>query len=152
MRLSKNFTLAELTKTSVRTDNMPDAGALDALFALCKEVLQPLRDALGKPIYVSSGYRSPKVNAVIGGSSNSQHCKGQAADFECFGMSNYELAKAVISNKIPFDQLILEFYTPGIPNSGWVHVSYRADGKNRFQVLSAVRENGRTVYKTGLVQ
>jgi len=151
MQLTKNFSLAEMTKTSVRTDNHPDAGSLDALFALCKEVMQPLRDALGKPLYVSSGYRSPKVNAVIGGSSSSQHCKGEACDFECFGMSNYDLAKAVIDNKLPFDQLILEFYTPGIPNSGWVHVSYKARGENRFQILTAARERGKTIYKPGLV-
>jgi hypothetical protein len=151
MKLSKNFSLAEMTKTSVRTDNYPDAGALDALFALCKEVMQPLRDALGKPLYVSSGYRSPKVNAVIGGSSRSQHCKGEACDFECPGISNYDLAKAIIDNKIPFDQLILEFYKPGVPDSGWVHVSYKANGSNRYEILTAARENGKTVYKKGLV-
>jgi hypothetical protein len=67
-------------------------------------------------------------------------------------MSNYDLARAVIDNKIPFDQLILEFYTPGIPNSGWVHISYRMDGSNRFDVMTAARENGRTVYKKGLVK
>lgn len=151
MQLTKDFSLAEAIKTNVRTDNSPDAGALDALFALFKNVMQPLRDAIGKPIHVNSAYRSPKVNAVVGGSASSQHCKGQACDFECPGMSNYDLAMAVINNKIEFDQLILEFYTPGIPDSGWVHVSYRADGKNRFQILTAVRENGKTVYKQGLV-
>ena len=151
MQLTKNFSLVEMTKTLVRTENHPDAGSLDALFALCKEVLQPLRDSLETPIHVLSAYRSPKVNAVIGGKNGSSHCKGEACDFECPGISNYELAKAVIANKLPFDQLILEFYTPGIPQSGWVHVSYKARGENRFQILTAVREHGRTTCRPGLV-
>ena len=86
----------------------------------------------------------------MGGSSKSQHCKGQAVDIEVPVTSNYEVAKWIEEN-LEFDQLILEFYTPGIPDSGWVHVSYRPDA-NRASVLTAMKENGKTVYKPGLIQ
>lgn len=84
-----------------------------------------MRDHFAKPVTVSSGYRSPKVNAKAGGASTSQHVRGQAADMEIPGVSNYEVA-LWISKNLDFDQLILEFYTPGEPNSGWVHVSYNS--------------------------
>ena len=90
-----------------------------------------------------------RLEGRIGGSSSSQHCKGQAVDIEAPGRSNLGIAKWVEDN-LEFDQLILEFYTPGIPNSGWVHVSYNTDG-NRKSVLTAIKENGKTVYKPGLV-
>jgi hypothetical protein len=86
----------------------------------------------------------------VGGSSNSQHCKGEAVDIECPGTGNYDVAKW-IEETLEFDQLILEFYTPGIPDSGWVHVSYKSEG-NRKQSLTAMKENGKTVYKPGLIQ
>lgn len=151
MKLTKDFSLAQATKTCVRTENFPNAGALDALFLLFNNVLQPLQDALGKPLHIISAYRSPKVNAVIGSGAASLHCKGQACDFECAGTSNYDLAKAVIDNRIEFDQLILEEYTPGMPHSGWVHVSYRGDGKNRFEVLTTTRQNGKLIQRPGLI-
>ena len=87
---------------------------------------------------------------AVGGSSKSQHCKGEAVDIECPGTSNYQVAKW-IEDTLDFDQLILEFYTPGIPDSGWVHVSYKSEG-NRKSVLTAMKENGKTVYKPGLIE
>jgi hypothetical protein len=87
---------------------------------------------------------------AVGGSSNSQHCKGEAVDIECPGVANYDVAKWIQDNA-DFDQLILEFYTPGIPDSGWVHVSY-VGANNRANVLTAMKENGKTVYKPGLIQ
>jgi len=112
-------------------------------------VLQPLRDAYGVGIKVNSGYRSPDVNAAVGGSRTSDHCKGQAADIEIPGVANAELAQYIADN-FEFTQLILEFYTQGIPDSGWVHVSYDSNNLKR-QVMTAVRQNGRTVYLQGLV-
>ena len=96
------------------------------------------------------GYRGPDLNYAIGGSNRSQHCKGQAVDIECPGTPNYDVAKWIEEN-CEFDQLILEFYKPGIPDSGWVHVSYNAE-ENRRSVLTALKENGKTVYKPGLLQ
>jgi hypothetical protein len=151
MKLTKDFSLAQATKTCVRTDNFPTAGALDALFVLFTSVIQPLQDAVKTPLHILSAYRSPKVNAVLGASATSSHCRGQACDLVCPGMTNPELAMAVIQAKLDFDQLILEEYTPGIPDSGWVHVSYRGDGKNRFEILTSVREGPRLTLKKGLV-
>jgi len=119
------------------------------LTTLCEQVLQPLRDAYGVGIKVNSGYRSPDVNAAVGGSRTSDHCKGQAADIEIPGVANADLAQYIADN-FEFTQLILEFYTQGIPDSGWVHVSYDSNNLKR-QVMTAVRQNGRTVYLQGLV-
>jgi zinc D-Ala-D-Ala carboxypeptidase len=153
MQLTENFSLAEMIKseTALRhgLDNTPPAEVIDNLRTLCEQVLQPLRTAYGRGIKVNSGYRSPDVNAAVGGSRTSDHCRGQAADIEIPGIPNYDLAK-YIEQYFNFTQLILEFYTPGIPDSGWVHVSYNpADLKK--QSLTAMRENGKIVYKPGLI-
>ena len=103
-------------------------------------MLQPVRDHFGKPVTVNSGYRCPKLNKAIGSSSKSQHTKGLAADIEIPGVSNKHLAE-YIESKLPFDQLILEFYNGVDPNSGWVHVSYVDDDKNRKQTLT-INANG----------
>jgi hypothetical protein len=122
---------------------------IDNLQALVDNVLQPLRDALGKPINISSGYRSPDVNKAIGGSATSDHTRGQAADIEVAGMSNKDLAEHIRDN-LKFTQLILEFPSRNDPSAGWVHVAY--DPKDlKCQVLTATRVNGRTVYTAGLV-
>lgn len=153
MRLSKNFTLSEFTKsqTALRQgiDNTPEGEHLDAAKELFENVVQPVRDNFGVTV-INSGYRGPKLNEAVGGSSRSQHCKGQAVDIECPGTSNYEVAKWIEDN-LDFDQLILEFYTPGIPDSGWVHVSYKTED-NRKSILTAMKEEGKTVYKTGLIE
>lgn len=153
MRLSKNFTLSEFTKsqTALRQgiDNTPEGEHLEAAKELFANVVQPVRDNFGVTV-INSGYRGPKLNEAVGGSSRSQHCKGEAVDIECPGTSNYEVAKWIEDN-LDFDQLILEFYTPGIPDSGWVHVSYKTED-NRKSILTAMKEEGKTVYKTGLIE
>ena len=153
MKLSNNFSLQEMTKsqTALRKgiDNTPTEEHTANLQALCQNVLQPVREYYARPVTVNSGYRGPALNEAIGGASSSQHCRGQAADIEIPGISNYELANH-ISQNLDYDQLILEFYTPGDPNSGWVHVSYNPEG-NRKQDLTAMKENGKTVYKSGLI-
>jgi hypothetical protein len=152
MNLTKNFTLSEMTKseTALRhdMDNTPDQTAISNLQALAVHVLQPVRDHYGKGVKVNSGFRHPDVNAKVGGSKTSDHCKGMAADIEIPGVSNHELAEWVKAN-LPYTQLILEFYTRGVPDSGWVHVSY--DPANlKKQDLTAVKEGGKTVYLPGL--
>jgi zinc D-Ala-D-Ala carboxypeptidase len=152
--LTNNFSLHEMIKSETASrrdmDNYPHSDEIIAnLTVLCEQVLQPLRDAYGVGIKVNSGYRSPDVNAAVGGSRTSDHCKGQAADIEIAGVPNAELAQYIADN-FEFTQLILEFYTQGIPDSGWVHVSYDSNNLKR-QVMTAVRQNGRTVYLQGLV-
>jgi zinc D-Ala-D-Ala carboxypeptidase len=153
MNLSKNFTLAEMTKseTALRLgmDNTPGEQEISALKLLAERVLQPVRDHFGKGVKVNSGFRHPEVNAKVGGSKTSDHCRGQAADIEIPGVPNAELAEWIKDN-LEFRQLILEFYTPGIPDSGWVHVSYVPED-NKKQVLTATKKDGKTVYLPGLV-
>lgn len=151
-QLSKNFSLAEMTHSNTAIskglDNTPSAEIIANLQILIDNVLQPIRDKLGKSIKINSGYRSPAVNASVGGSITSDHCKGQAADIEVAGMANGDLAKWIVEN-FKFTQIILEFYTQGIPDSGWVHVSY--DPNNlKCQVLTAVKQNAKTVYLNGI--
>lgn len=153
MNLTKNFTLAEMTKSEIALrhdmDNTPGEQEIAALKALAENVLQPVRDHFGKGVKVNSGFRHPEVNAKVGGSKTSDHCRGQAADIEIPGIPNAELA-AWIRDNLEFRQLILEFYTPGIPDSGWVHVSFVPED-NKKQVLTATKQNGKTVYLSGLV-
>ncbi len=153
MKLTENFSLAEMIKseTALRydMDNTPGEQEIAALKLLAEKVLQPVRNHFGKGVKVNSGFRHPEVNAKVGGSKTSDHCRGQAADIEIPGVANAELAQWIADN-LEFRQLILEFYTPGIPDSGWVHVSYVA-GDNKKQIMTAMKENGKTVYKPGLI-
>ena len=149
-QLSKNFSLAELTKTSVKADNTPNAEQIENMRALCEKILQPLRDHMGKPMRINSCFRSNAVNKAVGGSTTSQHSQGEAADIEFDGFDNLALAKKIIELKLPFDQLIAEFLVPGDPNGGWIHVSHKRSGKQRGQVLTASRAGGKTVYTPGL--
>jgi zinc D-Ala-D-Ala carboxypeptidase len=152
MKLSKNFSLAEFEKSQTATrrglDNSMPKEHLDNATALCENVLQKVRDHFG-PVNINSGYRGDELNKAVGGSSRSQHCKGQAADIEVAGVPNYHLAKWIEENT-DFDQVILEFYTSGIPDSGWVHVSYNTE-ENRGKSLTASRVDGKTQYSLGLI-
>ena len=152
-QLTRNFSLHELTKseTAMRHDmeNNPGPSETANLTELAGKVLQPIRDHYQKGVKVNSGFRHPDVNAKVGGSRTSDHCKGMAADIEIPGVPNAELAEWIKGN-LEFTQLILEFYTPGIPDSGWVHVSY--DPANlKKQVMTATKQGGKTVYLPGLV-
>lgn len=139
MKLSPHFTLREMTKSSTAMrrgiDNSPTEEHVQNLQELCSNILEPVREAFGRSFSPSSGYRSEELCEAIGSSKNSQHAKGQAADFEIIGISNYDLA-CWIRDNLDFDQLILEFYDGIDPNSGWVHCSYRSDGQNRGQCLT----------------
>lgn len=152
MRLSENFTLREYTKSQTASrrgiDNTPNDKHLESARALFENVAQPIRDHFG-PTIITSGYRSPALNEAIGGSTTSQHSKGEAVDLEVPGVSTAEVAEWISQNLV-YDQLILEFYTPGDINSGWVHVSFKADGSNRRENLTATRGNNGVHYSYGL--
>jgi len=106
--------------------------------------LQPVRDHFGR-VKITSGFRSVELCMAIGSSANSQHAKAEAADFECVGVDNAELADWIKDN-LPYDQLIVEYYTPGEPNSGWIHCSYIPD-QPRASYLWAYKSEGKTKYK-----
>ena len=148
MNLSRNFTLQELIKsdTAVRKgiNNNPNAGQIEKLKDLCENILQPVRDHFGR-VKVTSGFRSEDLCLAIGSSRNSQHAKAEACDFECIGVDNAEVADWVKKN-LETDQLILEYYTPGEPNSGWIHASY-VPFNPRHQYMRAYREEKKTKYK-----
>ena len=149
MNLTKNFSLLELTKSQTAErkgiDNTPSTEHQENLKSLCTAILQPVRDHFGKVVTISSGYRSPELCTAIGSKITSQHAKGQAADFEIFGVSNKDLAD-YIDSELHYDQLILEYWKESDPNSGWVHCSY-TDDNNRKQYLRAYKEDGKTKYE-----
>ena len=149
MKLSNNFSLNELTKSQTAErkgiDNTPSAEHQENLRSLCTHVLQPIRDHFSRVVSVSSGYRSPELCTAIGSKITSQHAKGEAADFEIFGVSNKELAD-YINETLDYEQLILEYWKESDPNSGWVHCSY-SENNNRKQYLKAVKVDGRTKYE-----
>lgn len=131
MNLSPHFTLEEACKSQraerMGISNSPDADTLERMIAVAENILEPVRAHFGKPVIINSFYRSPEVNKAIGSKPGSQHVKGEAVDFEIPGIDNAAVARWVRDN-LTFDQCILEFYKPGIPDSGWVHVSYKAEG------------------------
>jgi len=147
MRLSRNFTLSEIVKSNTAKrlgiDNAPNQEHLNNMQILIRDLIQPMRDALG-PIRISSGYRSPSLNRAIGGSTKSQHCKGQALDLQFWKkgeMCNKEIYDWVIKEGIEFDQMINEF------DFAWIHISLK-EKNNRKQVLEAYKDNdGDTAYK-----
>lgn len=150
MKLTENLSLAEVTKsaTAIRKGitNTPSATHLIALKEVSKNIFQPCREHFGKPLAVTSGYRSEALNNVIGGSKTSQHSKGEALDLDADvfgGFSNAELFNYIKSH-LDFDQLIWEFGNNNNPD--WVHCSYKTRG-NRNEVLIAIKTNGKTTYR-----
>jgi hypothetical protein len=152
MQLSKYFTLAELTPSSTAKrlgiKNEPTPTHLECLKGLATNILDKVREHFGKPIWVSSGYRSKALNDVTPGSSaTSQHCSGEAADLDQDGRGTGVSNKMVfdyIKDHLTFDQLIYEYGTDANPD--WVHVSWESTGKQRKQVLRCTRVNGKPVY------
>ena len=153
MRISKNFTLKEFTKSSTADrlgidNSVQDQQTLVNLCALTHNVLQNVRDEHGR-VNCNSIFRCLDLNRAIKSSDNSQHVKGEAGDIECPSLDNFRLANWIATN-LDYDMVLLEFYTKGIPDSGWVHVSFKADGSNRKKQLTAVKKKGKTVYQEGL--
>ena len=153
MYLTRNFSYLEMIKSStaqrLNVSNEPTTEHVINLVNLCNHILQPVREEFG-PFRINSGYRSLALNAKVGGSKTSQHCNGEAADFESSRISNPKLA-AWIAKNLDFDQLILEFYDGKDPHSGWIHCSYKKDGSNRAKTLTALRVKGKTQYRNGFV-
>ena len=147
MKLSKNFSLDELTASNTaikkNIDNSASPVIVDALQELVTNVLQPVREKFG-PVTITSGYRCDELNRAIGGSTTSDHSYGRAADFEVKGVDNRVVAIWITEN-LPYKQLILEFYNDGETNSGWIHCSYDKDN-NKKQKLKALKDGKRTVY------
>lgn len=144
MNLSKHFTLEELTASDAATrrgiDNTPDEATVQNLVQLCNTILEPMRMRLGKPIFISSGYRSPEVNALIGGSRTSQHMKGQAADFHIDGMTPVQVVRWIVeSSRLPYDQVIEEF-------GRWVHISWAAHPRGEA-LVAFKNDEGETEYR-----
>lgn len=147
MRLSKNFVLSEITRSNTAKrlgiSNEPTKEHLENLQRIILNIIQPMRDSLG-PIRISSGYRSKELNRAIGGSSKSQHCKGEALDLQFWKdgqMCNKEVYDWVIDNAVEFDQMINEF------DFAWIHISLKKD-KNRKDVLEAYKDDdGDTKYR-----
>lgn len=146
MQLSEHFSLAELTVTKSKYLNIPNQQQLLALEALCNNVLEPIRRHYRLPVKVNSGFRSPEVNSAAGGSSKSQHLKGEAADIEVPTVDNVDVWNFIVST-LDFDQVIAEYLSKTDGSAGWIHVSYRADGKNRKDARSCI---GRANYPAGL--
>ena len=138
MKLSEHFSLEEMTKSQTGArkgiDNTPPPEVVENLKLLCENVLEKVRIHFGRPVIVNSGYRGPKLNKAIGGVKNSQHLTGQAADIEVPGVDNSVLFCWIRDNLV-FDQVILEFHKKGVPDSGWVHISWNTKG-NRKQAIT----------------
>lgn len=149
-KLTPHFTLNELIRSSraseLGIDNTPPEHVLSNLIHVCTHILEPVRTHFEHPVRVNSGYRCLALNSAINGSKTSQHMTGQAVDFEIDGLANYDLALWISTNLV-FDQLILENYVSGKPNSGWVHCSLKTD-QNRMQLLTI---NGRDKH-SGLIK
>ena len=146
MKLSKNFVLSEITHSNTAKrlgiSNEPTEEHMDKLKVLVRDLIQPIRDSIG-PIRISSGYRNPSLNRAIGGSSSSQHCKGEALDiqfWEMGQMNNKVIYDWILDSGIEFDQMIDEF------NYSWIHISLKEEG-NRRQVLEAYKKEGLTKYR-----
>lgn len=129
MKLTKNFTLTELTRTNTGLTNQPNNQEIKALTNLCIKVLQPARDMYGGIVRVNSGFRCFAVNRAVGGARNSRHMYGEAADITAFTKPNNKKLFELIRDNLSFDQLINE------RNYSWIHVSYKSDEKNRNQIL-----------------
>ena len=148
MNVSKNITLKEATRSNTAIkkgiDNTPNQIQLQAMKNVAEKVFQPVREHFGQPIRINSFFRSPELNKIIGGSTTSQHCKGEAMDLDALnGITNKQIFDFIREN-LEFDQLLWEYGDDENPD--WVHVSLCLFDENRKQVLRVVRENGKAKY------
>jgi D-alanyl-D-alanine dipeptidase len=151
MKLSKHLSLVEVTRSETAKrlgiNNEPTAEHLENFKLLAEKVFEPIREHFNVPIHISSGYRSKALNTAIKGSLSSQHCSGEAIDIDMDGSANGVTNTMVfdfIKDNLDFDQMIWEFGSSSKPD--WVHVSYKANGKQRKQILRAVKSAGKTSY------
>ena len=151
MKLSEHLDLSEVTRSESAKrkgiSNMPTEAHIANFKLLAENIFEPIRQHFRCPIIISSGYRSKELNAAIGGSLTSQHCQGEAIDIDMDGTAQGVTNKMVfdfIKGNLNFDQLIYEFGDANNPD--WVHVSYESTGKQRKQILRAIRSGGKTIY------
>lgn len=151
MQISKHLSLAEVSRSETAKrrgiNNTPSGEHLENFKMLAENVFEKIREHFGAPIHISSGYRSKELNKAIGGSATSQHCSGEAIDIDMDGSANGVTNAQVfnfIKDNLQFDQLIWEFGSDTNPD--WVHVSYESTGKQRKQILKAVKSGGKTAY------
>jgi zinc D-Ala-D-Ala carboxypeptidase len=152
MQISKHLSLAEVSRSETAKrkgiNNTPSGEHLENFKKLAENIFEPIREHFGVPIHISSGYRSKELNSAIGGSATSQHCSGEAIDIDmdgsASGVTNAQVFNFIKDN-LQFDQLIWEFGSDSNPD--WVHVSYETTGKQRKQILKAVKSNGKTAYE-----
>mgnify|MGYP003627418441 CR=1 FL=1 len=134
------------TATRLGIENKPDKQQLENMITVAEEIFEPLRQWVGGPIKINSFFRSPDLNKAIGGSTKSQHCKGQAIDIDdTFGKATNAQMYNFIKENLDFDQIIWEFGDDDNPN--WVHVSYVSPQENRKRCLKAYKLNNKTNYK-----
>jgi len=152
MKISEHLALSEVTRSDSAKrkgiSNEPTAEHLENFKKLAENIFEPIRKHFGVPIHISSGYRSKALNDAIGGSLSSQHCTGEAIDIDMDGSANGVTNKMVfeyIKANLNFDQMIWEFGTKDAPD--WVHVSFESTGKQRKQILRAVKSGGKTTYQ-----
>ena len=142
-KLTDHFSLEEMifSETAARhgINNKPSTQIIQNLSELCQFLLEPIRTVAGGPINVTSGYRCPAINSVVGGSPNSQHMTGEAADINCPVFNPQVLFRRIRESNLPFDQLIDEF-------GSWVHVSYVKPGRNRRELLQARHGGSGAIY------
>lgn len=148
MKISEHISMKEALRSNTAQrlgiNNMPDNDTFVSMQITAEHIFEPLRNHFNEPIYISSFYRSPELNKAIGGSKNSQHCKGEAIDIDdVYSKASNADFFNYIKDKLEFDQLIWEFGDD--ENPAWVHVSYSL-GKNRMRILKAIKENGKTKY------
>jgi hypothetical protein len=149
MQISKHLSLAEVSRSETAKrkgiNNTPSGEHLENFKKLAENIFEPIREHFAVPIHISSGYRSKELNAAVGGSSSSQHCQGEAIDIDMDGtsISNSQIFNYIKDN-LNFDQMIWEFGNDSNPD--WVHVSYESTGKQRKQILKAVKSGGKTSY------
>ena len=151
MQISKHLSLAEVSRSETAKrkgiNNTPSGEHLENFKKLAENIFEPIREHFGVPIHICSGYRSKELNAAVGGSSSSQHCSAEAIDIDMEGSPNGVTNKMVfdfIKDNLNFDQMIWEFGNDTNPD--WVHVSYESTGKQRKQILKAIKANGKTSY------
>lgn len=155
-QVTKHFSLRELTRSETArragVENTPSARDMENI-RYTAEQLEKIRAYIGRPIIVTSCYRSERVNKLVGGSPTSAHRFGLAADCDALGMTSLAFAKTLIAmrdaGQLVFDQLILEFPERG--DGAWVHIGFRRVGPNRNQIMTATKRGGKTVYLQGLI-
>jgi hypothetical protein len=148
-KLTEHFTIEELTASDTANKlhiiNTPTPEHIENMRYCCEKILEPVRKYFNKQVTVNSSYRCPELNKAVGGANGSQHVNGQAIDFEIMGVSNRVVADYVAEN-MEYDQVILEFFTDGQINSGWVHASIKKEGGNRRNKLIAIKDGNSTKY------